>query len=50
MMNYQKNIMKLCEPVYNEKHLKAKINLIMEKPKQISPIIKHQKKVLNVFF
>ena len=53
-----KNIMKLLkgcqkkfasESVYNEKYLKAKIKFIIEKPKQISTIIKYQKKVLNVF-
>ena len=44
------------ESVYNEKYLKAKILyyflklFIIEKPKQISTIIKYQKKVLNVFF
>ena len=38
-----------CEPVYNEKYLKAKINPIMEKSTQVFPIIKYQKKVLNLF-
>ena len=37
------------DPVYNEKFLKAKINLIMEKSTQIFSKIKSQKKVLNVF-
>ena len=37
------------EPVYKEKYLKAKQNLVMEKSTQISTIIKHQKKVLSVF-
>ena len=58
MMNYSKNIMKLLkgcqkkfasESVYSEKYLKAKIKFIIEKPNQISTIIKYQKKVLNVF-
>ena len=37
MMNYQKNIMKLCEPVYNEKHLKAKIKSYNGKTKTNFP-------------
>ena len=37
------------EPVCNEKYLRAKINLIMEKSTQIFTIIKYQKKVLNLF-
>ena len=37
------------EPVYNEKYLKTNIKFIKEKSAQISIIIEHQKKVLNVF-
>ena len=35
--------------IYNEKYLKTKIKSIMEKSAQIFAIIKHQKKVLNIF-
>ena len=37
------------DPAFNEKFIKAKKNLIIEKPTQFSTIIKYQKKVLNAF-
>ena len=37
------------EPVYNEKHVKAKIKSYNQKINTISTIIKYQKKVLNLF-
>ena len=37
------------EPVYNEKYLKTKKYLIIEKRTQIFTIIKYQKNVLNLF-
>ena len=37
------------KPVYNLKHLKTKINIIMKKSTQTFPIIKYQKNAFNVF-
>ena len=37
------------EPVYNEKNLRLKQNLVMEKSTQIFTIIKYQKKALTLF-
>ena len=37
------------EPVYNEKDIKAKTNLIIPKSRPIFTIINYQKKVLNFF-
>ena len=47
-----KNVIKKefdCEPVYNEKYLKAKIKSYNGKITQVFAIIKYQKKVLNLF-
>ena len=36
-------------PIYNEKYIKTKLNLIIEKSTQIFTIMKYQKKALSVF-
>ena len=49
--NVINTVKKGCDskPVYNEKYLRTKINLMKEKSPQILTETEYQKKVLNVF-